>query len=274
MKYVHKSNETRANRIIDSYLRFARKQTWYSASEIYKGFWGSRGKHHLIDNILLPEQSNLCCYCQKRLTDHSDVNVTIEHIIRQGIANEMSMLPFFKPEYLGLNIHNVCHTDNYVNNNIRPKPYPHKVAYHNFAIACQRCNCARGHQDIDIPFLYPSIENDVIYDRYCGKAKWVSDPFVPQLTDKYTLDKLELNTPLLKAIRTVWMVGKDHPVSNFSTPDTIKTLDQRRDLIYRSMGQAAIQNRWFSLDDQDAFLSLLTDELWDEVLKFDYFGKI
>ncbi len=274
MKYVLKSNEIKANQIIDRYLKFARRQPWYSAKEIYRGFWGSRGKHELIDNVLLPEQHHLCCYCQKRLEDHLDMDVTIEHILRQGISDLVSMLPYFKPEYLGLNVRNVCHTDDYVNNNIRPTPYPHKVAYHNFSIACQRCNTARGHQDIDTPFLYPNIEIDVVYDRSTGKVKWDTDPFVPQLTEKYTLDKLELNKPLLKAIRTVWMVGKDHKVSGYSTPDTVRTLGQRRDLIFRAMGEAASHNRWFSLEDQDAYISLLTDELWGEVLKYDYFGQV
>lgn len=275
MKYTDKSNEAAGNPIIDRYLSFARNQPWYSAKELYKGFWGSRGKHELIDTVLLPEQKHLCCYCQKRIGDHTDPDATIEHIIRQGIPDLASMLPYFKPEYIGLNAQNVCYADDFVNNNWSPKPYPHKVAYHNFAVACDRCNTARGHQEIDTPFLYPNIEAEVIYDRSTGKAKWNNDPFVPtKITDVLTLDKLELNTPLLKAIRAIWLFGKDHPTANYSTPDTIKTLGQRRELIYRTMGESFAHNRWFSLDDQDAFLSLITDGLWNELLKYDYFATI
>ena len=230
MKYIDKSHEAAANNIIDHYLGFARRQPWYCAKELYKGFRGNRGKHELIDNVLIPEQSHLCCYCQKRMGDHTDV--TIEHIIRQGIANEVAMRPYFKPEYKGLNARNVCHTDDFIQNNRRPKPYPHKVAYHNFAIACQRCNTAREHQDIDIPFLYPNIETEVTYDRSTGKVKWNNDPFVPSLTEKYTLDKLELNVPILKAIRAIWIFGKDHPAANYSTPDTIRTLSKLPKLAY------------------------------------------
>ncbi len=272
MKYIDKSHEAAANNIIDHYLGFARRQPWYCAKELYKGFRGNRGKHELIDNVLIPEQSHLCCYCQKRMGDHTDV--TIEHIIRQGIANEVAMRPYFKPEYKGLNARNVCHTDDFIQNNRRPKPYPHKVAYHNFAIACQRCNTARGHQDIDIPFLYPNIETEVTYDRSTGKVKWNNDPFVPSLTEKYTLDKLELNVPILKAIRAIWIFGKDHPAANYSTPDTIRTLKQRKELVYRTMTESAANNKWFSLDDLNAFISLLTDGLWRELLKYDYFATI
>lgn len=272
MKYIDKSNEADGNPIIDRYLRFARKQPWYCAKELYKGFWGSRGKHQLIDNVLLPEQSYLCCYCQKRISDHTDSNATVEHIIRQDVANVTVMRSYFKPQYIGLNAQNVCHTDDFVNNRMRPKPYPHRVAYHNFAIACQKCNAARGHQEIDIPFLYPSIEEEVIYDRATGKAKWINDPFVPSLTEKYTLDKLELNAPILKAIRAIWIFGKDHPVENYSTPDTIRKLKHRKELIYRAMAESAAHNKWFSVDDMNAFISLITDGLWSELLKYDYFA--
>lgn len=273
MKYIDKSNETKANTIIDNYLRFARKQSWYSSDELYRGFWGKRGKHDLIDTVLLPEQDHQCCYCMKRLGNHNDPDVSIEHIIRQHTPKAL-MSSYFKPAYLGLNARNVCYTDDFVNKKIRPKPYPHKVAYHNLAIACNRCNETRNHQDLDIPFLYPLIENEVVYNRSTGKAKWINDPFVPSLTEKYTLDKLELNTPLLKAIRAVWIYGKDNPVGSYSTPDTVRTFGQRRDLIYRTMAESASHNKWFSLDDQDAFLSLLTDELWNRLLQYDYFGTI
>lgn len=274
MKYINKISDTKANSIVDHYLCFARRQPWYCAQELYRGFRGSRGKHQLIDTILLPEQSHLCCYCQKHLSNHSDADVTVEHIIRQGIHDFKSMIPYFKPQYIGLNKQNVCHTDDFVNNNLRPRPYPHKVAYHNLAIACRRCNVARGHQEIDSPFLYPLIETEVTYDRSTGKVIWNNDPFVPSLTEKFTLDKLELNTPILKAIRAIWLFGKDHPVAGYSTPNTIGTLGQRRDLIYRAMAESAAHNRWFSLDDQDAFISLLSDGLWNELLKYNYFANI
>lgn len=274
MKYIDKSNEISANLIIDRYLKFARRQPWYSAEQLYKGFRGSRGKHRLIDSVLLPEQFCRCCYCQKHLYNHTDSDVTIEHIIRQGIPDALSMQSYFNPQFIGLNSRNVCHTDDYVNNNRRPKPYPHKVAYHNFAVACKKCNSVRGHQDIDPPFLFPHIEQEVAYDRLTGKVKWNNDPFVPTLTERFTLDKLELNTPLLKAMRAIWIFGKDHPVRSYSTPDTVSTLEQRRDLIYRTMAASASNNRWFSLDDQDAFISLMTDELWRELLKYDYFANV
>lgn len=274
MRYIPKSREAAANPIIDRYLRTAEQQSWYCAKELYKQFRGSLGKHRLIDNVLLPEQGYRCCYCQKQLGNHTDKEVTIEHIIRQGISNYLSMLQYFKPQYLGLDARNVCHTDDFVRGRHQTPPYPHRVAYHNFAIACRRCNDARGHQDVDIPFLYPNIASEVSYDRATGKAKWNNDPFVPSLTEKYTLDKLKLNTPLLKAIRAVWLFGKDHPLRGYSTPDTVRGLDQRRDLIYRTMAASFKNNRFFSLDDQDAFISLLTDELWKELLKYDYFATI
>lgn len=68
--------------------------------------------------------------------------------------------------------------------------------------------------------------------------------------------------------------GKDHPAANYSTPDTIRTLKQRKELVYRTMTESAANNKWFSLDDLNAFISLLTDGLWRELLKYDYFATI
>lgn len=107
MLYVDKSHEHQANPIIDKYLRFAKKQWWYHSHQLYSGFRGSRGKHKLIDTVLLHEQSHLCCYCLKRMGDHADPDVTIEHIIRRSIPDFQSMKACFHPQYAGLNAKNV-----------------------------------------------------------------------------------------------------------------------------------------------------------------------
>lgn len=274
MVYIDKNRDHQANPIIDKYLKFAKKQKWYCPQELYNGFRGSRGKHRLIDTVLMPEQSHLCCYCLKRLGDHADADVTIEHIIRRSIPDAASMTLYFHPLYSGLNAGNVCHSDDFVRKNLRPLPYPHHVAYHNMAIACRNCNSARGHQDVYAPFLFPNIGIEVKYDRSTGKATWANDPHVPSLTDKFTLDKLNLNSKLLKAIRAIWLFGKDNPTKSYSTPDTVANKDQRRDLIYRAMGEAMAHNKWFSQEDLDTFLSLMKDGLWNELLKYDYFASI
>lgn len=61
MKYINKNNEAHANPIIDDYLTIARAES-YDADHLYKQFGSFSRKNELIDNVLLPEQDNLCCY--------------------------------------------------------------------------------------------------------------------------------------------------------------------------------------------------------------------
>lgn len=276
MKYIHKVNQQTANPIIDRYLTFARRQTWYSADELYHGFWGGRGKHQLIDSILLPEQGHLCCYCQKHIIDHNDADSTIEHIIRQRIPNRAMMHRYFKPQFVGLNSANVCFTDDYVAGTSSPGQYPHKVAYHNFAIACRMCNSARGHSEVDPLFLYPNINNEVQYNRKTGELEWLTDPELIKdtPTERPTVVKVNLNSSLLRAIRTIWFYGKDHPQADYSTPNTVKNEEQKRELVYNAFGEALNNNNVFSMEDFEIYLSLLTPQMWDVTLKYAYFEII
>lgn len=276
MKYILKNNESDANSIIDGYLSFAKSQPWYRASELYRSFRGSRGKHDLIDQILLPEQEHLCCYCQMHIADHTDSYATIEHIIRQSTPNAAAMERYFKPEYIGLNQFNVCHSDDYVAGHSLPGQYPHRVAYHNFAIACQECNSNRGHQEIDPPFLYPDIEQETTYNLQTGEVNWNGDPVRhdPMNFDKLTEDKLHLNRPLLKAIRTVWFYGSKHPTQTYSTPDTVTTIEERNELVYRAFGEALSASESFTVEDLNSFLSLLTEHFWNITLKYKYFASV
>lgn len=276
MKYIQKVNQQIANPIIDGYLSFAKIQPWYSSAELYKGFWGRRGKHQLMDSVLLPEQQYLCCYCQRRIIDHNDADSTIEHVIRQSTPDRASMQRYFRPQFVGLNSANVCFTDDYITGASAPGQYPHKVAYHNFAIACRACNSARDHNEIDPLFLYPNIENEVYYDRKTGELTWQTDPEqvkkVPM--ERPTVEKVNLNNPLLRAIRTVWFYGKDHPQSKYSTPNTVTNEMQKRELVYNAFGEALDSNQEFSMEDFDIYLSLLTPQMWDITLKYAFFGTI
>lgn len=273
MKYIAKVNDINANQIIDSYLAFAEQQPWYSASELYRGFWGSRGKHKLINSVLLPEQNNQCCYCQKHISGHT--NSTIEHIIRQN-SDRSVMARYFKHKFLGLNSNNICYTEDYVGGTSAFGQYPHKVAYHNFAIACSMCNSARGHHEIDPPFLFPDIEQKVVYDSSTGEMMWLLDPEVIKIvpTERPTVEKVNLNSSLLKAIRSVWFYGKRHPHTDYSTPDTVKTEKQKQELVYEAFGEAMSNRDDFDMDNMNAYLGLLTPHFWNETLKYSYFGNI
>ena len=125
MKYINKSNEARANLIIDEYLNIARTES-YDAGHLYSQFGSFSRKNELVNNILLPEQNNFCCYCMRYMPDRT--HATIEHIIRQSIPNSASMSRYFTLHLGGLNSNNICHTDDYLTGHSQPGQYPHKVA--------------------------------------------------------------------------------------------------------------------------------------------------
>lgn len=275
--YINKNNDKAANKKIDKYLSVARTETWFiakGAKELYSHFGSVAEKNELIDDVLLPEQQYRCCYCQRNLPNHS--YGTIEHIIRQSIPDSAAMRKYFNSQFSGLNAENVCHTDDYVSGNFNKGQYPHKVAYHNFAMACPTCNSARDCQDIDPLFLYPDIDNTVIYNRNTGEVDWLTDPEILKdvPTERPTVEKVELNSPLLKAIRSVWLYGKDHPSANYSTPNTVHNEGERIELLYNAFGAALDADPNFNVQDMGGFIDLCTSELWNRLLQYDYFGTI
>ena len=116
----------------------------------------------------------------------------------------------------------------------------------------------------------------MVYNRQTGEVTWQTDPIInnPNSNELPNLEKVKLNTPLLKAIRAVWLYGKDHSTGTYSTPDTIQNNQDRRDLVYRTLGAALDSDPNFNNDDYDAYNELLKDGIWRRVLEYDYFGTI
>lgn len=277
MKSLHKTNDNAANAIIDPYLAKARKKAWFAKDDIYKGHFTNRdGKRKLIDDVLLPEQDCRCCYCMKLFNPPGDPDATIEHLIPRSTSKGAAFTNYFTQGYAGLNSSNVCHTDDYKAGISFLGQYPHHVAYHNFTIACSSCNNRRGHHFVVFPFLLPDNCQHVIYNRKTGKISWYDDPklFDGSPDSELTVNIVDLNRPLLKAVRAVWFYGKDHPTNNYSTPDTVHNIRERKELIYNAFGTAIAANPDFDTSDIEAFIALEANGIWNEVLKYNYFGTI
>jgi len=271
METIVKNNEVAANAIIDPYLAWAQTQSWYGVYD-YKLYeklglklaTGFNNRQRLVDSILLPEQSNRCCYCMRRITDHND-DASIEHIVPQSLTSRSDLAHYFTARSRGLNPANVCLTRDYINNGSVAPPYPHHVAYHNFVVACRKCNSERWHNEIEPLFLFDGINAEVVYDQYTGEATWPNDPAITDPIPKLpTLDAADVNRPILKATRVVWFYIKRNRLSPTTT--------NRSDLIYGAVGDSLVANPSMSDADFDAYLSLNTDEMWNLFLKYDYFG--
>lgn len=285
MLSIQKVLDAQANAIIDPYLDYAREQSWFQQPG-YKGkadlyrhhFTNQVGKGHLITSVLLPEQAGRCCYCMKRLDVSGDLkDVTLEHAIPRSTPPGTAFTNYFRLGYSGLSAIHVCHTLDYKAGTSLSSQYPHQVAYHNFLIACKKCNNRRGDAEIGFPNLLPPAEQHLVYHRTTGTISWMNDPklFDGAPEAVYMVNVLDLNRPMLKAIRALWLYGKDHPTPHYATPDTVQAERDRRDLIYRTFGAAmAAAGDEFTEADLQAFLALNTPQMWGEVLKYDYFASL
>ena len=277
MKSINKINDLAANAIIDPYLTFARTQPWFLTDDIYNNHFTNRyGKRDLIDAVLLPEQDCRCCYCMKRFNIHNDQDATIEHAIPRSTSHGNSFTDYFALNYPGLNNRNICHTQDYKDGINSQGQYPHHIAYHNYAIACHCCNNKRNNLIIGFPYFLPHNRQHISYNRATGKITWYDDPklFDGSQESDLMVNVVGLNRPFLKAIRAVWLYGKDHPMENYSTPDTVSNEEERLELIYRSFGAALEADANFSTLDIEGFIALETQAGWNEVLKYDYFASI
>lgn len=164
MKHIDKSGfEAEGKDIVDDLLKEAWNEIegrYIEAS--YSGF-NSAYKERL-NELLLREQSRLCCYCLKEIKSQ---NLTIEHLIPQQIETAQ-ILHYFSAGELE---DNVIHKDDFDwnSNLIPPIKYPHDIAWHNLLASCNsnyHCNHYRGNELIK-PFIFDSeIEQKTSYDAH------------------------------------------------------------------------------------------------------------
>ncbi len=272
MEFVDKTRDADANATIDPFLRQAVGQPTCNANSIYdewRRFNNGHDKNHMIDDVLLVEQTHRCCYCMKRIEDHGDKDATIEHIIPQSVQKQNELDEYFKFRFNGLNEDNICLTEDYLNGKTsKPSAYPHKLAYHNFAIACEKCNSSRGNEYVEPLFLKNNIGEEIRYND-AGEMRWMNDPIYND-SNAFALpalDKIDLNRPLLKAIRATWFYAKknDIPLETLSS-------DNRDEIIYNAFGAALDANPNMSAKEFGVFVILLKNEFWNVLLKYDYFG--
>ena len=272
METIVKTNDVAANAIIDSYLAWTQTQRWYGVNidHLYgklglKLATGFNNRQRLVDTVLLPEQGNRCCYCMRRIEDHTD-DASIEHIVPKSTTSRAELSHYFSVRSGGLNAANVCLSQDFINNGSVAPPYPHHVAYQNYAVACKRCNSARWHHPIEPIFLFAGIHEEVQYNQFTGEVTWPLDPvYSDPIPGLPTLEAADVNRPILKAIRAVWSYVR----RNGLNPEA----GSRSDLIYGAMGDSLTANPAMSEDDFSAYLSLNTDEMWNLFMKYDYFRR-
>lgn len=199
MQYIDKLKQRQAgNQIVDKLLEDA----WSVAAKAYKGadYEGLRKPKYADPFILLIllEQSDLCCYCMKKI---SNKNITLEHIIPHKIKlSDPILLHYFKNSEL---MNHVIHKANFdrTTKQISPEKYPHDIAYSNLVGSCgsdTHCNHYRGDKFIDVLFYDTQIAQKIQYDK-AGRID----------TEEYedTCNELGISTnEKLRLIRKIWRI--------------------------------------------------------------------
>lgn len=200
MKFINKKNKgfaLKANIIVDAFIKGQRKK---GKECKYFLFLNTPYKNKLQD-VLIAEQQEKCCYCMRRLTHD---NITIEHVIPKS-AGEVVVNTYLKKK-------NVVFRQVKYEKNLKVfvyPPYPHLIAYGNLCVSCKgilkegtessfSCNCKRKDAMITPLIFMPDIKNKIEYMGISGEVR------LRQPDSNNTLDKLGLNNETLKEIRFIW----------------------------------------------------------------------
>ncbi len=198
MEYIDKStNRQPANKIIDKLLSdaWSNSEVKYLGADYNNGLREREYREPFVD-IIISEQSDLCCYCMKIITQN---NITLEHIIPDNIhRSDANLSLYFKVPELA---NHVIHKKDFIKTvkQIPPKKYPHDIAYVNLIGSCDSntsCNHYRGEKFINPLFYDNQITQKIQYNKK-GRID----------TDEYEDDceKLGISTNQnLIQIRRVW----------------------------------------------------------------------
>lgn len=222
--------------------------------------------------LLRLEQSGLCCYCMRKL---SDQNTTIEHVI----PNKFKPKPNFPDE---LHLYMQC---GYLRDNVTiwseqdfnrihtTPPFPHFIAYYNLVASCngslsdnngatlERHQCCNNRRESDfvIPLFFISDisvrisysrEGEVQYDEEIDDNKDVT-------SISHAIKVLKLNHDSLKLVRKAWhLIGGIIEVEEAVA--CVSDLDKRLEILDEADIDPLIKNTLFS----DIYWKLFSEYSW------------
>lgn len=243
MQFIDKFGTFRSNALTINLRIFT---DWWAQYNSLAGLQYS--SNHLrqsgLDNVILTEQNNRCCYCMRKLynSNKNDTdgvnhtkNRTWEHVIPQNC--NINDLPNYQT-YAPLAPNNVdVTTGGRITNTGQPinsAPFPHFLAYDNITASCdgtvldlqndstqsqQTCNNKRQNQYIDPVFFDNNQCTQITYDDD-GKMNYNS----------FIIDPANLNALSLRKIREFWYyIAKSNYNAN-DVRDAVKD-QQKRDRI-------------------------------------------
>lgn len=282
MEFIDKVNGgANGNAITDEIIKkiFPKPKTNHGTDP--KKLWEKLKKHNRnlyrdMQEILLREQNNRCCYCMKLL---SDDDITIEHVIPkstddQAIFDEyMNCMPNFKGYVeLSKQFLNIPHHST--------PPYPLIYAYYNLTASCkgvtfisgakqksQSCNNFRNDKFITPMMFYSDIKQQFEYYED-GEAKWPNEP-----NEEPSIVVLGLNDNMLKMIRRMWFGIQEHPNRPTKSDLASYTDSKRQEMISYLIG-VLFKNDSSYTSDLDILNTFKNETYWNIFLKYDYFQNV
>ncbi len=278
MKQIDKNlRKQEGEMIVSEFLRcfYGRTNTYpndfYSAfgSEIDDQNGHVRYKKRLIDQVLLPEQNRVCCYCMRRLDECRIVSV--EHIMPNHAKDKAELDSYrTKPSVLD----GIPHSNDFKQQiPISYPPHPHSIAYQNLVLSCDGdlfkenssavcCNLRRKHSFLHPFILYPNIQQSFVY-LTDGTAEWKDDPESID-SKKNSIKVLGLNNFVLKTVRRIWFFCND----NGYNPSVIN----KSELINLMIGELSSQN--LSEGEVNMLMNFKKEKYWNLLLQYDAFSSI
>lgn len=279
MKFIDKSlKKCQGEQIVTEFLNCFHDRTGTYPGDMFKAFCTEIDDNHqhvrfrkrLVDEVLIPEQNGLCCYCMRKLSECS--KVTIEHIMPNH-ATDKAELDKYRTKKTPLD--GLPHSDDFKSQSpIVYPPHPHSIAYQNLILSCDGdlfkenntrascCNLKREHAFLPPFVLYSNIADTFIYTAD-GLAEWTEDPEPPE-SKKNAVKILGLNNSVLRMVRRIWFFCND----NNLYPHT----DNKEVVINTMMGYLA------SPEIPEAVINMLLnfkrDKYWNLLLEYDAFATI
>ncbi len=206
MKFIDKTvNQINGNNLLNVFL----SSRWNNITNRYTsiGYSNQEFKQNLRPNLkqlLLSEQSNLCCYCMRQI--NNDDTTTLEHIVPKSTSTQVVLNQYTHFAIINDNVCLQSVFDNATAQQHTP-PYPLEIAYENLTASCKGdfpggptyhiCNHRRGSDFVEPLFYVSTIETEITY-RKAGILFSTNSAYDTSITT------LNLNYDSLEHIRQIW----------------------------------------------------------------------
>jgi len=206
MKFIDKTlNQINGNNLLNVFL----SSRWNNITNRYTsiGYTNQEFRQHLRPNLkqlLLNEQSNLCCYCMRQI--NNDDTTTLEHIVPKSTSTQVGLNQYIHFPIINDNVCLQSVFDNAIAQQNTP-PFPLEIAYQNLTASCKGdfpggaayyiCNHRRGSNFVEPLFYVSTIETEITY-RKAGILFPTNSAYDTSITT------LNLNYDSLERIRQVW----------------------------------------------------------------------